>query len=518
MSQAPLHRQHSFEELDILSPLLSQPPSSLHYNHQAFEDAHQFGNLGDCHAIMQPMLVSDPLTESSTVYQQLGQYGPDRYMSSHALAPQQASPEDCKPSITTSANSSSPNQNFHGLPVVTSSFDWQYAIQQTESYTVPGSDGHYRQNHDLAYNPIAAQNTVVKGLGEYENQASWVPSGLSGMPRGITANGSDVDTNTSTSPKSYSSDDFDNTYSPGPVSDQSSPAGNWHGYPISPPNSALPLSHYGPYTAQKTENAVKFDLSGDPQMSMSMAMAVAPSERFRRQGDASFPSFGEAQQSGSKYSYSQASSPTTSPWYSPNYLHESTALPIRPGDSQGRNPHSTSDSSTSSPSNDRRTQHRSDPWNGSHTDASTQHQMQARFQVSRSCHAQAQREHNDNLLVEGKKKGWTYKEIKQKMVGEQPAESTLRGRYRSLTKARKDRVRKPVWAKVDIELLNKTVQHEFDRIEGNLQNPYSVSFDQKLSKVPWKKVAEYINDNGGTYHFGNSTCKRKWLELHPGRK
>jgi YHS domain-containing protein len=66
--------------------------------------------------------------------------------------------------------------------------------------------------------------------------------------------------------------------------------------------------------------------------------------------------------------------------------------------------------------------------------------------------------------------------------------------------------------------LNEIVQQEFDRIESNLQNPHSLSFDQKLTKVPWKKVAEYIDEQGGSYHFGNSTCKRKWLEVNPGRK
>ncbi|OCK92355.1 uncharacterized protein K441DRAFT_614568, partial [Cenococcum geophilum 1.58] len=51
----------------------------------------------------------------------------------------------------------------------------------------------------------------------------------------------------------------------------------------------------------------------------------------------------------------------------------------------------------------------------------------------------------------------SYKEIRQK-GGLQAAESTLRGRFRALTKARKDRVRKPVWTERDvssgIKLLN----------------------------------------------------------------
>lgn len=40
------------------------------------------------------------------------------------------------------------------------------------------------------------------------------------------------------------------------------------------------------------------------------------------------------------------------------------------------------------------------------------------------------------------------------------------------------------------------------------------------SKIPWKKVTEYIISNGGTYHFGYATCKKKWMELffgHPAQ-
>lgn len=33
-------------------------------------------------------------------------------------------------------------------------------------------------------------------------------------------------------------------------------------------------------------------------------------------------------------------------------------------------------------------------------------------------------------------------------------------------------------------------------------------------KVSWKKVAQYIWSHGGSYHFGNATCKRKWCEIH----
>lgn len=31
--------------------------------------------------------------------------------------------------------------------------------------------------------------------------------------------------------------------------------------------------------------------------------------------------------------------------------------------------------------------------------------------------------------------------------------------------------------------------------------------------VPWKQVADYIANNGGLYHFGNATCRKRWDEL-----
>ncbi|KAL2128528.1 hypothetical protein VTI74DRAFT_9052 [Chaetomium olivicolor] len=33
------------------------------------------------------------------------------------------------------------------------------------------------------------------------------------------------------------------------------------------------------------------------------------------------------------------------------------------------------------------------------------------------------------------------------------------------------------------------------------------------SKVPWTKVVEYIIAYSGSYHFGNSTCRKRWDEL-----
>jgi hypothetical protein len=53
------------------------------------------------------------------------------------------------------------------------------------------------------------------------------------------------------------------------------------------------------------------------------------------------------------------------------------------------------------------------------------------------------------LLIEWKRRGLSYKEIKR-MGGFQEPESTLRGRFRTLTKAKEQRVRKPKWLERDV--------------------------------------------------------------------
>lgn len=64
----------------------------------------------------------------------------------------------------------------------------------------------------------------------------------------------------------------------------------------------------------------------------------------------------------------------------------------------------------------------------------------------------------DRQLIRWREQKKSYKEIKQ-LGGFEEAESTLRGRYRALTKVRKDRVRKPVWTDHDVSLLHALSFH-----------------------------------------------------------
>ncbi|KAJ5622414.1 hypothetical protein N7528_005646 [Penicillium herquei] len=157
----------------------------------------------------------------------------------------------------------------------------------------------------------------------------------------------------------------------------------------------------------------------------------------------------------------------------------------------------------------------------------------------------------NSLLVEWKRSGLSYKDIKR--IGNfKEAESTLRGRFRTLTKAKERRVRKPKWQEKDIELLREAVkihtekttpdsypepssfppwshselgessEHPRQSLDGSCTRTCPSSAPSKQlgqihsqpPKVPWKKVSEYISAHGGSYEFGNATCKKKWCEIH----
>ncbi|TGO09897.1 hypothetical protein BTUL_0151g00040 [Botrytis tulipae] len=109
------------------------------------------------------------------------------------------------------------------------------------------------------------------------------------------------------------------------------------------------------------------------------------------------------------------------------------------------------------------------------------------------------RTEQNNFLIRSRQAGMSYKAIRSN-GNFTAAESTLRGRFRTLTKDKKDRVRQPKWTENDIQLLSKAVK----KLGRNTS---------KGSEPQWKKVAQYIYDNGGSYHFGYATCRKRWIAL-----
>lgn len=153
----------------------------------------------------------------------------------------------------------------------------------------------------------------------------------------------------------------------------------------------------------------------------------------------------------------------------------------------------------------------------------------------------------DKLLVQWKREGMSYKEIKAKGRFKE-AESTLRGRFRALTKDPTERVRRPRWTRRDvsvadgalrrsnpltrnqIKLLREGVEQlseptmTYQTLPTQLRSYASCCGSRRAAKIqrrqqvvklrtPWKEVADFIKEGGGSYHFGNATCKKKWNEL-----
>lgn len=113
--------------------------------------------------------------------------------------------------------------------------------------------------------------------------------------------------------------------------------------------------------------------------------------------------------------------------------------------------------------------------------------------------AHNKREEENELLKELREKNHlSYKEIRARF-GNRYTESTLRGRYRTISKKREERVRKPKWYGNDVRLLNNAVK--------------ATSQPHDLSTVKWKDIAEQIFANDGSYKFGVTTCKKKYLEV-----
>ncbi|KAJ6006684.1 hypothetical protein N7451_004628 [Penicillium sp. IBT 35674x] len=163
--------------------------------------------------------------------------------------------------------------------------------------------------------------------------------------------------------------------------------------------------------------------------------------------------------------------------------------------------------------------------------------IQTQVQSRTPNHLKATLHYSDSrnaFLIDCKRRGLSYKEIKR-MGGFKEAESTLRGRFRTLTKSKEQRVRKPKWLERDVNLLVEAVSiftdkehYDYEGDEVHSDFPAGIlsqaqtqdqsgngSQNQALPpKISWKKVAHFIWANGGSYQFGNATCKKKWCEIY----
>ncbi|WPG98173.1 Hypothetical protein R9X50_00095900 [Acrodontium crateriforme] len=120
------------------------------------------------------------------------------------------------------------------------------------------------------------------------------------------------------------------------------------------------------------------------------------------------------------------------------------------------------------------------------------------------------RSKEDELLIKWRNDGMSYKDIKDRL-GLKEAESTLRGRYRTLTKAKSERVRNPIWTERDERLLLRAVDHfaHADAAAHSRRGPH---------KIPWEQVSKWVKDHGGSYRFAAAACSKKYDSLRRGSR
>jgi hypothetical protein len=338
-----------------------------------------------------------------------------------------------------SVNAQAFNHN-HGLPMA--------------SPLIMSEDFHgVLDNHFDYPSTLAGRPTMVKSEADYTDGPLWpLPMRQPALLQPVgTANGSDVDTGTaSLSPRStYFSEPSERStvYSPVQGREEASASGTWAEQPSSsatqikqsPSQSSSPN-----FRTQLTYASGGGMRSGVPS-SCSATVGIAPS---LGQYDADFgsrvdhfsmpwpASVGQVDGMGAlawqPSIYSQVQPSTQSPYYSTGFVdpfHQSarsSGSNARGAAAQGHNP----------PRESQRHASRQDA-----------------HELANSTDEQAQRGIENRILIEGKAAGLTYKEIRARIIarfGGEVAESTLRGRYRSMTKQKKDRVRKPTWTAKDV--------------------------------------------------------------------
>ncbi|KAL6712385.1 hypothetical protein ACN47E_000262 [Coniothyrium glycines] len=388
----------------------------------------------------------------------------------------------------------------------------------SEPGVMTDTDQSFKSNGDLTYDQVAAQSLMLKNPYNLDGEVGWI---------GNTGKDMTADMEGSALPFGHSKDTLENAFARETMSNQLSHVGSWQ-----PDVSFGTIEGSSPMGKDHTQEMIPQHKVGDYSepdylgySSMALEALLLAQGRLDHLGFEHGTGggilheghlLGRPHGMSSGYTTTQEGDCKPDVWSGQAYYRSPANQPTMAQDTQARqNPCVGAPLTASSATSDDDQKHfQTGASPSTSRDERAQTQYRPRFQVPQCAGTQSQRQTNDRILLNGKARGLTYKEIRKDMIGEAPAESTLRGRYRSLTKERRDRVRKPVWTPRDVQLLERRVALEFDRIDNTISNPRSLSVKQRLVKVPWKKVAEHIASNGGSYHFGNSTCKRKWLELH----
>ncbi|KAF2997408.1 hypothetical protein E8E13_005380 [Curvularia kusanoi] len=351
-------------------------------------------------------------------------------------------------------------------------------------------------NGDLVYSHGALQHAVGKATGS-NGLSLWYPSGMVNMMP-------DPSAEQLRSPVSPFSDAQD-LYSPGrdqgpvtPDSNSTTHMMSTSGATTSISPDYLPLTPRSDMGQQQSFGTAHVGFSV-PRLRVAPYLAVDAPNTNEQTGALSMLS------SDYPYGQSQSDSRGASVWSSPGYMAPQGM--VAQGFHDRQVVYDTRPSSMMVTFN-RRSGQQSELWSNK-TAIPAQSHFQTRFMAPLTDKERAQRSKDDEMLLQMKRDGRTYRDIR-KALGRKVAESTLRGRYRSLTKPRKERVRAPKWTETDIALLKRYVQDELKKLE--MTHPH-LDKKHKPDKISWMKIVDLIATTGGTYRFGAATAKKKWVEV-----
>jgi hypothetical protein len=334
-----------------------------------------------------------------------------------------------------------------------SMFDHGFALKSSLNMTpqiISESAASSYSNRELMYPGSASQAFVNKGSVQYARDGSWIPHRSTEVPRGLSVHGSDLESMSSHSPKSYVSEALNSEvllFTQEHTGDAGSENTNWSSYSTHS-NAVGKASSPGNQVAV-INKAPTIDFSRVPPLGLGISVrsptAIGSGQNFN-----GLPLICEDKsQYDTDYAHSQKNSPGDSPWYSEDGSLNMAAMPNRPREPPMSNAPINSLPAGFQFGSDESSSSGFVAWEGAHPNMPAQNHFGDSVRGPRALDAHAQRKADDEILLDGKRKGLTYKEIRRSMYSK-CAESTLRGRYRSLTKARQDRVRKPVWRSKDV--------------------------------------------------------------------
>jgi hypothetical protein len=315
----------------------------------------------------------------------------------------------------------------------------------TEPFIMSRTDHSTLANNDLLYSHDAKEHIPGKSF-HFNGSSLWGSNGMNNHHCGDMMPSPSADV--LLSPVSPSSD-AKRIYGSSPENGLVSSSGSSASYTTSPGVMKVSSSPgFAPSTPQSISRIPAH--LGNAAIQHSFGMDMPPAGKLLMSNTTEPLHYMAQYDSEHSYDHSQDGSPGMTPWYPPGYTSEQSAM-VR---SSQRQELSTSRLDTRPNSfmtfNDGKSRQRQAQWsNGGGVPA--QRHFQTRFMAPSTADTDAVRKADDETLLQMKQNGCTYKDIR-KALRRKVAESTLRGRYRSLTKPKRERLRAPKWTEVDVSL------------------------------------------------------------------